>query len=410
MFNSLLPISPRRALLFCLSLSLFEMMTYLGSDVVMPAMLTIVGHFHADAIYVPWAFNAYLLGGVAFQWLIGPISDRFGRRVLLLIGSAGFALALLITPWVTNIQLFILLRFIQGIALGFVVVVSLPALQEAFKEADAIRLIALFSNIALLSPLFGPLLGSLLISLVSWQTLFFSIAIISVLVWFGLIFSMPETLGVVRSDGSKLEYQPLKLSSIANNYVALLKNRRVVSGSVALGLCGLPLMAWIAFSPLLLVNYLGMSITQYALWQLPLFCALILGNIMLNFIVEKFRVEQLLAWSLLPIFSGLIFALIVTLVYNNFIALVAGLACYAFGLSVYSATLYRITLFSSDHGKGAVSAIIGMVSTLIYAGGNALFALGGSGDNLRAYILPSTLAALVALIPLGLGVYRSQRD
>lgn len=51
------------------------------------------------------------------------------------------------------------------------VVVSYPALQEAFNESDAIRLIALFANIALLSPLFGPLVGSVVLAYLSWRTL-----------------------------------------------------------------------------------------------------------------------------------------------------------------------------------------------------------------------------------------------
>jgi DHA1 family multidrug/chloramphenicol efflux transport protein-like MFS transporter len=94
--------------------------------------------------------------------------------------------------------------------LGFVVV-SYPALQEAFNESDAIRLIALFANIALLSPLFGPLVGSVVLAYLSWRTLFIAIALMAALTWFGLLRWMPETIGVVREDGSKIECQPLEV-------------------------------------------------------------------------------------------------------------------------------------------------------------------------------------------------------
>lgn len=162
--------SLRGTLYFCLFLSTFELLTYVASDVVMPGMLTVIKDLNAQTYYVPWSLNAYLLGGVSFQWLIGPASDRFGRRPLLLIGCALFLFPARHAMG-RQYPCFTLLRFIQGIGLGFVVVVSYPALQEAFNESDAIRLIALFANIALLSPLFGPLVGSVVLSYLSWRTL-----------------------------------------------------------------------------------------------------------------------------------------------------------------------------------------------------------------------------------------------
>ena len=379
MYNSLLPVSSRHALFFCLFLSTFELLTYVASDVVMPGMLTVIKDLNAQPHYVPWSLNAYLLGGVSFQWLIGPASDRFGRRPLLLIGCALFSVSCLATPWVDNIQVFTLLRFIQGIGLGFVVVVSYPALQEAFNESDAIRLIALFANIALLSPLFGPLVGSIVLAYLSWRTLFIAIALMATLTWFGLLRWMPETIGVVREDGD------------------LLTNPRCISGSVALGLVGLPLMAWIALSPLLLVHHLQMSMLEYALWQLPVFAALIGGNIVLNFTAEKFKPEQLLYFSLSPIFIGIMLALVMTLIWQNIIALIIGMAIYAFGLGICNATLYRLTLFSSEHGKGSVSAMIGMISVAIFSLGGALMAGLGAGDSLSAYIIAATIPMLAAL-------------
>lgn len=80
MYNSLLPVSSRHALFFCLFLSTFELLTYVASDVVMPGMLTVIKDLNAQPHYVPWSLNAYLLGGVSFQWLI----DR--RRIDLAAG------------------------------------------------------------------------------------------------------------------------------------------------------------------------------------------------------------------------------------------------------------------------------------------------------------------------------------
>src|SRR5690606_25114629 len=84
----LLYITPLHSLLSGLTLALFELLTYLASDAVMPAMPVIVGDLDASPEYIPHALNLYLLGGVVLQWLIGPLADRYGRRPLLLIGCA----------------------------------------------------------------------------------------------------------------------------------------------------------------------------------------------------------------------------------------------------------------------------------------------------------------------------------
>ncbi|MGH8485139.1 MAG: MFS transporter, partial [Pseudomonas sp.] len=100
----LINITPFRAFCFAMTLALFELLTYLASDVVMPAMPVVVGDLNASPEFIPHALNLYLLGGVLLQWLIGPLADRYGRRPLLLVGCAFFCAACLATFWVKGIE------------------------------------------------------------------------------------------------------------------------------------------------------------------------------------------------------------------------------------------------------------------------------------------------------------------
>ncbi|MFC5474760.1 MFS transporter [Paraherbaspirillum soli] len=398
--RSLLPISPRRALFFCLLLATFELLTYVASDVVMPAMLYVVRDLQVPASHVPMALNAYLLGGVAFQWLIGPLSDRFGRRPLLLIGVAGFALACMVTPWIGDIYFFHGLRFIQGIGLGFIVVVSYPVLQEAFRETEAVRLMAILANIALLSPLLGPLLGSLLLEVLSWRALFVGVGLLAVLTWFGLWRFMPETIGVTRTDGSHLAPTPLHLASILSSYGELLRNARFMQGSLALGLISIPLISWIGLSPLLLMHDLGLNTIAYGLWQLPIFGGLIAGNLVLNYAADRFELDALIRLALVPIVGGLLLMLGMTLAGVKLMALIPGMAIYAFGMGICNASLYRLTLFASESGKGTVAAMLGMVSIATIGLGSAALSVLGAGTSLQTFAVAASASVGLALWPL----------
>ncbi|RRV10268.1 MdfA family multidrug efflux MFS transporter [Pseudomonas sp. v388] len=398
--RSLLFISARHALLFCLMLSLFELLVYAGSDMVMPGMLTVIANLEAQVHYVPWSLNAYLMGGVAFQWLIGPLSDRFGRRPLMLIGCAVFIIASLLSASVVNIDQFIALRFVQGIGMGFVIAVGYPALQESFSETGSVRLFAIFSTIGLLSPLLGPLLGTALLSVISWRTLFIVIAASGALVWLGLYRWMPETIGVLRRDGTRLQPHALRMAELLRIYGGLLNNRAFMAGSIALGLIGLPLLAWIALSPVLLIHQLDLSTGQYALWQLPVFGGMILGSVVLNKAAQTMSIECLLSMGIRWVIGGLGLALIMTLITGHIIALAAGLALYAFGVGICNATLYRLTLFSSERGKGAVSALLGMIPVAIFACGIYLLTALGACNSLEAYIIAAAFPAAAAVVPV----------
>ena len=92
----------RQALLFPLCLVLYEFSTYIGNDMIQPGMLAVVEQYQAGIDWVPTSMTAYLAGGMFLQWLLGPLSDRIGRRPVMLAGVSVTGLILFLSLWETK--------------------------------------------------------------------------------------------------------------------------------------------------------------------------------------------------------------------------------------------------------------------------------------------------------------------
>jgi len=385
----------RRALLFPLCLVLFEFATYIGNDMIQPGMLAVVANFNAGEEWVPTSMTAYLAGGMFLQWLLGPLSDRRGRRPVMLAGGGFFILTCLAILFAQSIEQFMVMRFLQGISLCFIGAVGYAAIQESFEESVCIKITAMMANGALIAPLLGPLAGAALVQFAPWETMFVLFALLAAIAFWGLWKSMPET-------ASRLG-ESFSMKSLWKDYKEVLKNRQFLCGALAIGFASLPLLAWIAQSPVILISGEGLPPFEYGLLQVPIFGALIIGNITLAKLTGKRSVEQLIKLGAGPMVVGLVIAAAATLLSGHaYFWMTAGLSFYAFGIGVANAGLYRLTLFSSTMSKGTVSAAMGMISMAVFTLGIELakvaYVEGGSGlFNLFNLISGLCWLALVAV-------------
>ncbi|EOI5759022.1 MFS transporter [Cronobacter turicensis] len=370
----------RQALLFPLCLVLYEFSTYIGNDMIQPGMLAVVEQYQAGVEWVPTSMTAYLAGGMFLQWLLGPLSDRIGRRPVMLAGVVWFIVTCLATLLAQTIEQFTVLRFLQGISLCFIGAVGYAAIQESFEEAVCIKITALMANVALIAPLLGPLVGAAWVHAAPWEMMFVLFAVLAAISFFGLWRAMPETATRL---GEKLS-----LRELGRDYKAVLKNLRFVSGALAIGFVSLPLLAWIAQSPVIIISGEQMSTYEYGLLQVPIFGALIIGNLVLAKLTARRAVRSLIVMGGWPIVAGLALAALATVISSHsYLWMTAGLSIYAFGIGIANSGLVRLTLFASDISKGTVSAAMGMLQMTIFTvgievskhawigGGNALFNL-----------------------------------
>lgn len=343
----------RATLMFPLALVLFEFSVYIGNDLVQPAMLAITKEFGVSSSWAPSSMSFYLLGGACVAWLLGPLSDRLGRKKVLLTGVLFFSVCCLLILLTHNIEQFLALRFLQGIGLTVISAVGYAAIQETFEERDAIKVMALMANISLLAPLLGPVLGAFLIDHVSWHWGFIGIAVLAFLSWFGLKAKMPASQVTVVK-------QPVRY--IFSDFKRVYQNKRFLGLTLALPMVSMPLMLWIALSPVMLVEELKLTSLQYGLAQFPVLGGLIAGNLVLIKIIDRLALGKTVMIGLPIMLLGTLLILAGIFWRDYFLlCLIIGMTLISFGEGISFSVLYRFALMSSDVSKGTVAAAVSML-------------------------------------------------
>lgn len=372
-------------LVFPMALILYDFAAYLTTDLIQPGIIHVVRDFNADVALAPASVSLYMAGGMALQWLLGPLSDRIGRRPVLLAGALLFTLACLATMLTTSMTQFLVARFVQGTSICFIATVGYVTVQEAFDEKRSIKLMAVITSIVLVAPIVGPLSGAALMHFVHWKALFGIIAAMGFIAWLGLLLNMPET--VRRGD------VPFSAGSVVRDFRDVFRDRIFLSGAATLSLSYIPLMSWVAVSPVILMDDGGLSSGEFAWVQVPVFSAVIIANLSVaRWVQDPTRPRFVL--SALPLQAiGLALLIFGNLAWPHvWLWSVLGTCFYSFGIGLIFPTLFRFTLFSNDLPKGTVSAslniVILSVSALAIEGARWLWFHGGR--------LPFHMLAVVA--------------
>ena len=348
------------SLFFPMALILYDFSAYLTTDLIQPGILHVVRDFNADVALAPASVSLYMAGGMALQWLLGPLSDRIGRRPVLLSGALIFTLACFATLWTTSMTQFLIARFVQGTSICFIATVGYVTVQEAFGQTKAIKLMAVITSIVLVAPVIGPLSGAALMHFVHWKILFAIIAVMGLIALIGLTLAMPETVqrGAV----------PFSARSVLRDFRDVFRNRVFLFGAATLSLSYIPMMSWVAVSPVILIDAGGMTTSQFAWAQAPVFGAVIVANmVVVRFVKDPTRPRFI--WRAVPIqLSGLAVLIAGNLLWPHvWLWSVLGTSLYAFGIGMIFPTLFRFTLFSNNLPKGTVSASLNMVILTVMA-------------------------------------------
>ena len=229
-------------------------------DPYLPAFPAIGQFFGVANGVVQASFTGVTVGIAAGQLLIGPLSDAFGRRPLLLMTMTGYLLATIFAFFAPNIEVFIMLRFFMGFFAAGGDVVARAVIRDLFRGQPMRQMLARVFLVQSLAPILGPILGSQLTELIAWQGVFLFFAIVTlVLLLFANVFLI-ETLPVSARRSSS----PLGL---ARGYVNVLRDRVFIGLMFYAALQLSALFSYLNFVPFIFQEGFGVSPTNFGLWM-----------------------------------------------------------------------------------------------------------------------------------------------
>ncbi|HEV2186610.1 MAG TPA: multidrug effflux MFS transporter [Stellaceae bacterium] len=349
-----------------------------------PAMTLLIGALHTSEHAIRATITVYLFGFAGAQLICGPLSDRFGRRPVMLVCLSLYVLGSLLCAGAASATWLIAGRLVQGVGACGGVALSRVMVVDRFAGNGAARIISLMSLILSIAPAAAPVLGGTLITVTSWRVLFVLLAaygaVLLCLVWF-----FPET-------NERRDPRATRLRSLGVNYAMLLTSRDFVGQVVLTSLAIGGFYASQTLAPFVLMGKLGLSSPMFGVVTASLMVSYLLGSLLTNRLLHFFTTSRLVLAGALMVLAaafGLAFAL-------RFLGLgvaqiIAPMCLWMLGFAFIMPGVTTTALGLFPRNAGSASALMGALQ----------MGMGFVGASLSALFTDAGLA--IAVVPPAMG-------
>ncbi|WP_342022514.1 multidrug effflux MFS transporter [Arthrobacter citreus] len=228
------------------------------TDMYLPSLPTVASDLQTSQAAAQFTMSGTLIGAAVGQLVIGPFSDRFGRRLPLLIGISLHVIVSLLCAVAPGIGTLIGLRVLQGFFNAAAGVVAIAVIRDRFVGSDAARLLSRLMLIIGLAPLLAPTIGQAVAGIWQWRAVFVALALIGVILVLIVWRFMPETLPAERRRTSSGP-------GAFRGYRVLLRDRHFLALAFIPGLGMAVIMSYVVGSPFVFQDEYGLTAGQYAL-------------------------------------------------------------------------------------------------------------------------------------------------
>ena len=358
------------------------------TDLYLPALPAITEWFKTSVTATQLTITTSMAGLAIGQLIVGPISDKFGRKLPLTISLIVYTISTIFIFFAQNIQFFIFMRIIQGLASAGSLVISRAVVSDLYKGHQMTKLFSLMMAVNGLAPILSPIGGSLLLKFTDWRGIFMALTIIGILLFIAN-FYFKESL----SQSNRLKMPLLVTYSVFGKILRKKKFMLFVSiQTFAMG----AMFAYIASSSFIFQEFYSLSPVSYSFCFASNGLGLIIGARLASLLNERKALKTGLFGTL---FASIFIAFMLCFKFE-----VIGVIIAFFLLLLFTGfVLPTASSLAMNEGReyaGSASAILGFCPFFLGGVVSPLVGLGDIFYSTSIVILACTLLALMSFLRL----------
>jgi DHA1 family bicyclomycin/chloramphenicol resistance-like MFS transporter len=385
--------SHQASLPFTLLLGVLIALTALGMDMFLPSVPVIARELGTVPGSAQLTVTTYLLGLAVGQLAWGPVSDRFGRKPVLLVGLALFLVSTACGAAANSIETLSAVRIAQGIGMSSGPVVARSIVRDLYAREQAAHLLARMMAVFGVIPVAAPLIGGQAIAFGGWRAVFW--------VFGGIAVALLAAVAVGLRETAPVERPSVTPAQILRNYALLFGDARFRAALGTMLMAQMGVIAFVSSSALAVVQGLHLSPTGFSVMFAGIMLGQIVGGILGSRLVARVGISRLVrTGAALTFAGGALLALMAFAGATHWSAVVVPMVLYLFGCAFMIPNATAAALSPFPHMAGAASSLLGALP----------FGLGALLSALLAVAFDGSLRPMALAIGLfGLGAFLAER-
>ncbi|WP_328376715.1 multidrug effflux MFS transporter [Streptomyces sp. NBC_00440] len=346
----------------------------LSMDMYLPALPEVTDALHSPAATVQLTLTACLIGMALGQLVVGPMSDKWGRRRPLLIGMAVYVAATAVCAFAPSVELLIGFRLLQGLAGSAGIVIARAVVRDLYDGLEMARFFSTLMLISGVAPIVAPLIGGQILQITDWRGVFVLLTVVgsllTLVVWKWLHETLPPERRHTGGVGHALRtMRTLIADRVFTGYL--------LAGGLAFG----ALFAYISASPFVVQDIYGASPQMFSLlFGINSVGLVAVGQINGKLLVGRVSLDKALGFGLMVITLAATALLLMTSGVFGHVGLfpiAAGLFVLMSAMGLAMPNTNAQALMRTPHAAGSASALLGSSTFLLGAVASPLVGIAG---------------------------------
>ena len=332
-------------------LVLASSVSIMSTDMYAPSLPDLAKEFDTTPTKVKLTISLNLLAFGLAQLIHGPLSDRFGRRPVLLWSLACVVVGCVMCVLAQTINQLIIARVFLGLVAAAEAVIGLAIIKDLYDEKQQVKALAFLGMVIAIVPALAPILGGYLHVAFGWESNFIVIAFMAVFAA-GVIYRFLPESGVPDANA-------LQLRRVGKEYWRLLHHAEFLSHTLLLGVSLGLIFVFVTGAPFVLIEYLGVPVEQFGYHQAAIVVSFFIGSLLASQLADRWSAEKLLNAGMAFILLGSLFLFVLIVVGKvSPKSLVLAYSVMTFGMGPMFAVAPSRALRSIKSNAGSASALL----------------------------------------------------